>query len=183
AVVQRRGRHGDADAAQSDRLLGLGAAAGLVPGGEARAGSRGNVPGRCRRLLDAGGARGRGLPARTLGKGHPLSPPPRRGPMVPTRRWMSLILCCLPALAGAAPIHLDRIKLPPGFKIDVYAENVENAREMVLSPGGILFVSTRRAGNVYALTDTKRANKADRVVTIAKGLQNPNGVAFRDGAL
>ena len=103
--------------------------------------------------------------------------------MIPTRSWMSLILCCLPALAGAAPIHLDRIKLPPGFKIDVYAENVENAREMVLSPGGVLFVSTRRAGNVYALIDVKHANKADQIITIARGLENPNGVAFRDGAL
>src|SRR5438045_759237 len=103
--------------------------------------------------------------------------------MNPTRRWTSLILWCLPALARGAPIHLDRIRLPPGFQIEVYAENVENAREMALSPGGVLFVSTRRAGNVYALVDSKRANKADRIVTIAKGLENPNGVAFRDGAL
>src|SRR5436190_19443805 len=103
--------------------------------------------------------------------------------MNPTRRWTSLILWCLPALARGAPIHLDRIRLPPGFQIEVYAENVENAREMALSPGGVLFVSTRRAGNVYALVDSKRANKADRIVTIAKGLENPNGVAVRDGAL
>ena len=91
--------------------------------------------------------------------------------------------CCLPALALAAELHLDRIRLPAGFRIDVYAQGVKNAREMTLGPGGTLFVSTRREGSVYALRDSKGENKADRIVTLAKGLQNPNGVAFRDGAL
>jgi glucose/arabinose dehydrogenase len=100
--------------------------------------------------------------------------------MVRFRFWIPLILC-LPAAAAELP--LDRIKLPPGFRIEVYASGVKNAREMTLSPGGTLFVSTRREGNVYALRDTKHKNKADRVVTLAKGLQNPNGVAFRNGAL
>jgi len=98
--------------------------------------------------------------------------------------WTSLLTaCCIPAAARGAALHLDRIKLPPGFHIAVYAENVPNAREMVLSPSGVLFVSTRRAGNVYAVIDSRGRNQADRVVTIARDLQNPNGVAFRDGAL
>jgi glucose/arabinose dehydrogenase len=80
-------------------------------------------------------------------------------------------------------LHLERIRLPPGFHIDVYAQGLKNAREMVLSPGGTLFVSTRREGNVYAVLEAKGQNKAERVVTLAKGLQNPNGVAFREGAL
>ena len=96
-------------------------------------------------------------------------------------RWALLGLCCLPV--WGAELHLDRIKLPPGFRIEVYAQQVKNAREMVLGPGGTLFVSTRREGNVYALLDSRRQNRADRVITLAKGLQNPNGVAFRDGAL
>jgi glucose/arabinose dehydrogenase len=100
-----------------------------------------------------------------------------------SRTWWTLIACCLPGLAAAADLRLDAIQLPSGFRIDLYARNVKNAREMVLSPGGVLFVSTRREGNVYALVDTKHQNKADRILTIAKGLQNPNGVAFRDGAL
>ena len=97
-------------------------------------------------------------------------------------RWM-LAACGLPAAALAAQLHLDRIHLPPGFHIEPYATGVVNAREMCLSPSGTLFVSTRREGNVYALQDTKKQGKADRVVTLAKGLQNPNGVAFREGAL
>ena len=99
------------------------------------------------------------------------------------RSTFLLIACCIPAMAMGAPLHLDRIKLPPGFHISVYAENVPNAREMALSPGGVLFVSTRRAGNVYAVMDTEHRNRGDRVITIARGLENPNGVAFRNGAL
>lgn len=80
-------------------------------------------------------------------------------------------------------LPLDRIKLPEGFQIEVYAEKVENARSMALSPGGTLFVGTRDADKVYALRDTNGDFYADQVFTIAKGLKMPNGVAFKDGNL
>jgi glucose/arabinose dehydrogenase len=79
--------------------------------------------------------------------------------------------------------QLDKIKLPPGFEISLFAGGVDNARSMALGPKGTLFVSTRTAGNVYAVIDANKDNKADEVMTIAKGLNMPNGVAFRDGAL
>ena len=75
------------------------------------------------------------------------------------------------------------INLPEGFRIEIFAENVPDAREMTLTPSGILFVSTRVAGNVYAIVDQNNDNRADKVYTIAKGLNMPNGVAFRDGSL
>ena len=74
------------------------------------------------------------------------------------------------------------IKLPPGFKIEVYADNVPNARSMTLSPEGVLFVGTRES-RVYAVVDTNKDYKADNVITIASGLNSPNGVAFRNGSL
>ena len=79
--------------------------------------------------------------------------------------------------------QLDRLNLPPGFSIEVYAADVPNARQMALSPNGTLFVSTRRAGNVYAVLDDDGDQSADRVLTLDDGLNMPNGVAFRDGAL
>lgn len=79
------------------------------------------------------------------------------------------------------PLH--EIKLPPGFSISVYAENVDNARSMSLSPNGTLFVGTRSAGNVYALQDTDGDFKVDKIHTLIKGMNMPNGVAFRDGDL
>lgn len=89
--------------------------------------------------------------------------------------------------AAASPysgdLPIDRIKLPEGFQVDVYAENIPNARSMALSPNGTLFVSTRSKGYVYALRDEDNDLRVERVDTIAKGLKLPNGVAFRDGAL
>lgn len=76
---------------------------------------------------------------------------------------------------------LDKIKLPAGFKIDVYAE-VPNARSMCVSPNGTVFVGTKEK-NVYAITDENHDGKADKVYVIASGLNAPNGVAFRDGSL
>ncbi len=87
------------------------------------------------------------------------------------------------AIAKSRHIPLELIKLPPGFKIDVYAADIPNARSMVMSPDGILFVGTRRAGKVYAVLDRNEDYRADEVVTIAKNLNMPNGVAFRDGSL
>jgi len=92
------------------------------------------------------------------------------------------VIVCLPAsAAGDLPIHL--IRLPAGFHIDLYAQDVDNARSMALSPKGTLFLGTRTAGNVYALVDSDGDHKADRQYVIATGLNMPNGVAFRNGAL
>lgn len=84
---------------------------------------------------------------------------------------------------GAQGLPLHRIHLPPRFEIAIYASPVPNARSMALSPNGTLFVGTRTAGNVYAVVDRNRDGKADEVMTIARELNMPNGVAFRDGAL
>ncbi len=80
-------------------------------------------------------------------------------------------------------LPLDSIKLPEGFQIDVYAENITNARSMALSPNGTLFVGTRDEDKVYALRDTNGDYHADQVFIIAQGLKMPNGVAFKDGNL
>jgi glucose/arabinose dehydrogenase len=77
---------------------------------------------------------------------------------------------------------LGEIKLPPGFKINIYADNVDNARSLTLGDNGTLFVGTRES-EVYALIDENKDFKADKVLTIASGLNSPNGVAFTNGSL
>lgn len=84
---------------------------------------------------------------------------------------------------GSVNVPLKLVKLPPGFKIDIYAANIPNARSMVMSPGGTLFVGTRQAGKVYAVVDRNGDYRADEIITLAKGLNMPNGVAFRNGSL
>lgn len=77
--------------------------------------------------------------------------------------------------------NLDKIKLPPGFKIGVYAE-VPNARSMCVSPDGTVFVGTK-GDKVYAITDKNHDGKLVKVYEIASGLTSPNGVAFKEGSL
>lgn len=78
--------------------------------------------------------------------------------------------------------NLDKIKLPAGFSISVYAE-VPNARSITLSPSGVLYVGNRSEDNVYAVVDENKDGKADKVYTVAKGMNTPNGVAFKNGDL
>lgn len=80
-------------------------------------------------------------------------------------------------------LPLGSIRLPPGFRISLFSGAVPGARSLALSPGGVLYVGTRDQGRVYALLDRDRDGRAERVVTVARGLDTPNGVAFRDGAL
>ena len=78
--------------------------------------------------------------------------------------------------------QVDKIKVPTGFKVDVFAE-VPNARSMCLGTKGTLFVGNRSEDNVYAVVDENKDGIADKVYTIATDLNMPNGVAFKDGSL
>jgi glucose/arabinose dehydrogenase len=88
-----------------------------------------------------------------------------------------------PAITGAsAALPLDKIKLPKGFSISIFAE-VDNARSLAISPSGTIFVGNRNEDKVYAVKDIDGDGKADKKWTIASGLNMPNGVAFKDGNL
>jgi len=78
---------------------------------------------------------------------------------------------------------LDQITLPKGFEIAVFADGLDNARSIALSPSGTIFIGTQNEGKVYAIKDSDGDNVADQKFEIAKGLRAPNGVAFRDGNL
>lgn len=85
-------------------------------------------------------------------------------------------------VSGNQDLPLNKIRLPDGFEISIYASDVPGARSMAVGPNGTLFVGTR-VGKVYAIVDRNRNNRADEVITVARGLRMPNGVAFRGGAL
>lgn len=88
-----------------------------------------------------------------------------------------------PAITKASDaLPLDKIKMPAGFSISVYAE-VPGARSMVMSSTGTLFIGTQRAGKVYAVKDTDGDQVADKRWEITSGMNNPNGVALKNGAL
>jgi len=90
-----------------------------------------------------------------------------------------LLSFTLPAVAQHRTLPLDKIKLPPGFSIEVWAE-VPNARELALGKSGTVFAGSASDGNVYAITETEGRRQ---VRTIASRLNLPIGVAYKDGAL
>jgi len=94
---------------------------------------------------------------------------------------VALFLLIFASACQAADLPLDEIKLPPGFAIELYAKNLPGARSLALGAKGTLFVGTRGEGRVYAIVNGGSARA--KVYTIAQGLDEPNGVAFRDGAL
>src|ERR1700759_2120898 len=75
---------------------------------------------------------------------------------------------------------ITKIKLPPGFKIEVWASGGLAARQMAWGGKGPLFVGSFGLGNVYAIKDN---NGKKEVKTILKGLNMPTGLTFQNGAL
>ena len=91
----------------------------------------------------------------------------------------AVLACGTPRAASPTDMPLERVKLPPGFVIELVAR-VPNARGMAWGERGTLFVGSASAGKVYALTLPER-DVSVRVV--ASDLREPAGVAFRNGAL
>jgi glucose/arabinose dehydrogenase len=77
-------------------------------------------------------------------------------------------------------IPLDKLKVPPGFKVELWAHGMPGARMMTLGDKGTLFVGTRIIGRVYAVSD--KAGKREHKI-LAQGLTQPNGVLWANGAL
>jgi len=98
--------------------------------------------------------------------------------------WLAAMAGLLPLGAScAATDATSDLRLPPGFHIEVWADQVPNARTLVRGDKGTVFVSSMREGKVYALQDTDGDGRPDKTHVLAKELRSPNGIAFRDGAL
>ena len=97
-----------------------------------------------------------------------------------TLRTLAALLLAITALPSVAALPTERIKLPPGFHIEVLSDAVPSARAMTLSPKGILYIGSLD-GHIYALVLQNGRVSARHV--IASGLETPAGVAWRDGAL
>ena len=86
----------------------------------------------------------------------------------------------LPTAAGNMPT--TKLKAPDGFKIEVFATGIPDARSLRVGDKGTVFVGNRLLDKVYAIIPG--ANGAPNTVkVIASGLHRPNGLAFKDGNL
>ena len=87
-----------------------------------------------------------------------------------------------PHLTGrpAKELPIDKLKVPAGFKVEVWMDGVPEARSLALGDKGTVFVSNRNLSNVYAIVD-KGGNR--ELKTILKGMKSPNGIVFDKGTL
>ncbi|MDE2399103.1 MAG: PQQ-dependent sugar dehydrogenase, partial [Burkholderiales bacterium] len=80
-----------------------------------------------------------------------------------------------------ALLPLPNMRLPPGFKAEIWASGIADARSLRLGDKGTVFVGTALSpGAVYAVVD-----KGDHreIHTVVSGLDVPNGIEFLGGAL
>lgn len=89
-----------------------------------------------------------------------------------------------PVAAPPIPTAADQLpalQVPPGFKVEVFASGILDARNLREGDKGTIFVSSLFvAGKIYAVTGDA-GNR--QVKTIAEKLFLPNGIEFKDGAL
>lgn len=80
----------------------------------------------------------------------------------------------------ASEIPIDKLKVPKGFKVEIWATGIPGGRAMARGDKGKIYVGTRGIGRVYEVTDAGDQRTARVVVD---KLTQPAGVAFQDGAL
>ncbi len=113
----------------------------------------------------------------------PVAPP--RGSPLNGRPGTEGAMKLAPVAAPAQPTALDRLpvnrlKLPPRFKIEVYASGVADARSLRVGDKGTVFAGTSLLDRVYAIVSS---GGRPEVKILASGLYRPNGLAFKDGTL
>lgn len=86
--------------------------------------------------------------------------------------------------AGNPPVVESRppgalLHVRPGFRVALYASNLEDPRNMVLAPNGDIFVAETAAGRISILRDQNSDGIVDRRFTFATDLNDPFGLAFQ----
>jgi glucose/arabinose dehydrogenase len=123
------------------------------------------------------------MSSRTLPDG-PGQRPARRG-FGAAAAPLALAFAAAMFAPAKAAVPLEKLRLPPGFRVELVTDAVPNARQMALGRSAegrsTVYVGSRSAGKVYAFQ--LEGDRAGPVRTIASGLEMPSGVAWRDGSL
>jgi glucose/arabinose dehydrogenase len=113
----------------------------------------------------------------------PAQNPALPGPGMPPSHMTNNSLAPHPPVMQVTPpdkIPLNKLKVPAGFKVELWAHGMPGVRMMTRGDKGTIFGGTRIIGRVYAISD--KGSQRDHVI-LAQGLTQPNGLAFRNGAL
>ena len=75
------------------------------------------------------------------------------------------------------------LNVPAGFVVNIFAEKLSNARNMMVAANGDVFLAESRAGKITLLRDADSDGKAEIIATFADGFKNPYGIAFGKDAV
>ena len=112
--------------------------------------------------------------------------------LLPFAVWLTFVGCSSsgrdastsPADTVNTTATLDgRLRVPTGFTVGYFAENLSGVRFMAVSPDGAVYASQPGRGRVVRLADANHDGKADGVVEVVSGLSQPHGLAFHKGFL
>ncbi len=73
----------------------------------------------------------------------------------------------------------DDLRVPAGFHVSVFAQNLQGVRFLALGPGNTVYASQPGSGVIVKLPDSNHDGVADNSVIVASGLRGPFGIAFR----
>ena len=73
-----------------------------------------------------------------------------------------------PAKREATDERVGKLKVPPGFKVQKFAENLGKPRMIAVAENGDVFITEREKGEVIRLQDTDGDGKADKQEGVAK---------------
>ena len=77
---------------------------------------------------------------------------------------------------------LSLLKVPDGFSIEIFAEDIHSPRQITQGKKYI-YTASGPMGEIYALLDSDKDNKIDSKITLASNLNNSRGVTYKDGDL
>ena len=78
---------------------------------------------------------------------------------------------------------LDKLNIPDGFHISIFADNLESPRQIAETDNGYVIVGSKKGNEIYAFYDKDLDGYAEKRILIADNLQNPTGVTVHDGDL
>jgi glucose/arabinose dehydrogenase len=95
---------------------------------------------------------------------------------------LSVLATTAYALSVTRP-DTDKLQLPAGFKIEIFAKLSVPPRMLAMDKQGNLYASSAQSGQVFMLPDANKDGRCDAPVLIAEHLNAPNGLAFADDDL
>ena len=78
---------------------------------------------------------------------------------------------------------LDKLNLPDGFEINIFAEDLDSPRQITETDQGFVLFGSKKGDKIFALYDKNQDGFAEEKILVADGLQNPTGVSVHDGDL